>query len=96
MATQRGSCACSGVWQLTRAPCIAFDTQLADIVGGGVVGQLAVFIQAFDVAVVDLRHIAGDVGEGGTVGVVAALVAFYFHAGEAELIDRKAGDLHLG
>lgn len=31
----------------------------------------------------------------GTVRVVAALVTFNFHAGEAVLIDRKARDLHV-
>ncbi|MNH24187.1 hypothetical protein D3C79_841060 [compost metagenome] len=74
---------------------ITLDTQLADIVSGGVVRQLAVFVQPFDVAIVDLRDIAGDMGEGGAIRIIAALVAFHFHSGEAELIDRKAGDLHF-
>ncbi|MNT59419.1 hypothetical protein D3C72_1969290 [compost metagenome] len=72
---------------------IAFDAQLADVVRRSVVGQLAVFIQAFDVTVVDLRHVADHMGQGGTVRVIATLVAFDLYAGEAELVNRKTRHL---
>ncbi|MNZ80142.1 hypothetical protein D3C78_987700 [compost metagenome] len=72
---------------------IAFDAQLADIVSGGVVGQFAVFIQTFDVAVVDFRYVADDMGQSGAIRIVATLVAFDLDAGEAELVNRKTRHL---
>ena len=41
---------------------ITFNTQLADVVRRRVVSQLAVFVQAVHVFIVDLRYVANHVG----------------------------------
>ena len=72
---------------------VAFNTELTDVVRCGVVRQLAVFIEAVDVFVVNLGDVANHMRQRGAVGVVATLVALYFHAGETVLVYRKAGHL---
>ena len=74
---------------------VTFDPQLTDIVRCGVVGQLAVFIKAIDVFVVNLGDVANDMRQRGAVGVVATLISLYFHAGETVLVHRKAGHLNF-
>ena len=74
---------------------IALDAQLADIVRGGVVSQLPLFIQAIDVFIVNFRDVADNVGQGGVIGIVAALIAFDFHAGKTVLVHRETGNLHF-
>ena len=72
---------------------VTFDPQLTDIVRSSVVGQLAVFIKAVDVFVVNLGNVANHMRQRGAVGIVATLISFHFHAGETVLIHRKAGHL---
>ena len=74
---------------------ITFDPQLADIVRGGVVSQLSLFIQAIDVFIVNFGDVADNVGQSGIIGIVAALIAFDFHAGKTVLVNRETGDLHF-
>ena len=74
---------------------ITLNTQLTDVMGRGVVGQFALFIEAVDVFIVNFRHVADDVRQRRVIGVVTALVAFDFHAGKAVLVDGKAGHLHF-
>ena len=72
---------------------VAFNTELTDVVRCGVVRQLAVFIEAVDVFVVNLGDVANHMRQRGSVRVVATLVPLYFHAGETVLVYRKAGHL---
>ena len=74
---------------------ITLNTQLTDVVGRGVVGQFALFIEAVDVFIVNFRNVADDVRQRRVIGIVTALVAFDFHAGKAVLVDGKAGHLHF-
>lgn len=46
---------------------ITFDPQLANIMGCGVVSQLAVFIKAFDVFIVDFGDVTNDVRQRGAM-----------------------------
>ncbi len=73
----------------------ALNAQFADIVGCGIVRQLAVFVEALHVFIVDFRHVADNVGQGGTIGVVAALIAFHFHAGKAVLVHGETRHLYF-
>jgi hypothetical protein len=52
---------------------VAFDPQLTDIVRRRVVHQFAVFIEAFNVFIVDLGNVTNDMRQRGTVRVVATL-----------------------
>ena len=72
---------------------VAFNPQLADIVRRGVVRQLAVFIEALDVFIVNLGNVANHMRQRGSVRIVATLVTLHFHTGEAVLVHRKTGDL---
>ena len=72
---------------------VAFDPQLTDIVRRRVVRQFAVFIEAFNVFIVDLGNVTNDMRQRGTVRVVATLVTFHFHAGKTILVHGKAGHL---
>ena len=74
---------------------ITFDPQLANIMGCGVVSQLAVFIKAFDVFIVDFGDVTNDVRQRGAVRIVAAFIAFDFHTRETVLVNGKTGDLHF-
>ncbi|MNZ31135.1 hypothetical protein D3C78_484270 [compost metagenome] len=74
---------------------IAFDAELADIVGCGVVCQLAVFIQALNVFIVNLRNVANDVRQRRAVRIIAALITFHLNSREAILVHRKAGNLNF-
>ena len=64
--------------------------------GRRVVSEFAIFIQAFDVFIVNFRYVANNVGQGRAIGVEAAFIAFHLNAREAVLVNSKAGDLDFG
>ena len=72
---------------------VTLDSQLTDVVGRRVVGQFALFIQAIDVFIVNFRDVADNVGQGGVIRIVAALVAFDFNAGKAVLVNGETRHL---
>ena len=72
---------------------IAFDPQFTDIVRGGVVRQLAVFIETVDVFIVNLGYVANHVRQRRAIRVIASLIAFDFYAGKTVLVYGKTRDL---
>ncbi|CSE33810.1 Uncharacterised protein [Shigella sonnei] len=75
---------------------VTLNAQLTDIMRCRIVGQFAVIIQAFDVFIVDFRHIADDVGQRRTVRIVTTFIAFNFDTRKTVLIDGKASYLYFG
>jgi len=69
---------------------------LADVLGGGIVGELVLLVEALHVAGVDLGHIAQRMGEGVTERIVALEVGLDADPGVVVLVDREEGDLILG
>ncbi len=63
--------------------------------GGCVVRPFAFFIQTLDVTIIDFRDVAHHVRQRLAVRIVAALVAFHFHARETVLVHCEARDLHF-
>ena len=75
---------------------VALNSQFPDVMGGSVVSQLAILIQSFNVFIVNLRHVANDMGERGTIRVEPALIALHFNAREAVLVNGKTCNLDFG
>ncbi|MND94763.1 hypothetical protein D3C80_869940 [compost metagenome] len=69
---------------------------LADVLGGGIVGELVLLVEALHVTGVDLGHIAQRMGQGIAKRIVALEIGLYAGARIVVLVDREEGDLILG
>ncbi len=74
---------------------VTLNAQLTDIMRCRIVGQFAVIIQAFDVFIVDFRHIADDVGQRNRKDS-NNVYSLNFDTRKTVLIDGKASYLYFG
>ena len=68
----------------------------ADVLGGGIVGELLLLLEALHVTGVDLGHVAQGMGEGVAERVVALEVGLDAGPRVVMLVDREEGDLVFG